>query len=307
MAIPAKASSSFSMSCLLAAIILFSSASRSHGGSIAIYWGQNGNEGTLAETCSTGNYAFVNIAFLCSFGPAQETPQLNLAGHCDPYSNACTNLTADINLCQSKGVKVMLSIGGGARGYTLNSEQDAADLAKYIWDSFLGGSSAKRPLGAAVLDGVDFDIEGGNPDYYGALAAHLKAYGGKGGSKEVYLSAAPQCPFPDQWVGKALQTGLFDYVWVQFYNNPPCQYVQGDTANLMDSWKQWTSGVHAKYIFLGLPAARAAAGSGFIPAGSLESQVLPALKGSSKYGGVMLWSKFYDDQDGYSSAIKNAV
>ncbi|XP_037416767.1 hevamine-A-like [Triticum dicoccoides] len=225
MAIPAKASSSFSMACLLAAIFLFSSAPRSHGGSIAIYWGQNGNEGTLAETCSTGNYAFVNIAFLCSFGSAQETPQLNLAGHCDPYSNACTNL----------------------------------------------------------------------------------AYGGKGGSKEVYLSAAPQCPFPDQWVGKALQTGLFDYVWVQFYNNPPCQYVQGDTANLMDSWKQWTSGVHAKYIFLGLPAAPAAAGSGFIPAGSLESQVLPALKGSSKYGGVMLWSKFYDDQDGYSSAIKNAV
>ena len=24
-------------------------------------WGQNGNEGTLAETCATGNYDFVNI------------------------------------------------------------------------------------------------------------------------------------------------------------------------------------------------------------------------------------------------------
>ncbi|XP_047060404.1 acidic endochitinase-like [Lolium rigidum] len=309
MAIPAKPSASFSVACLLAAIFLFSSAPRSHGGSIAIYWGQNGNEGTLAETCSTGNYGFVNIAFLCSFGSGQ-SPQLNLAGHCDPYSNACTNLTADINLCQSKGVKVMLSIGGGAGGYTLNSEQDAADLALYIWNSFLGGSSpsSKRPFGDAVLDGVDFDIEGGNPDYYGALASHLKSYSGKGSkSKEVYLSAAPQCPFPDQWVGKALDTGLFDYVWVQFYNNPPCQFVQGNPANLMDSWKQWTTGVHAKYIFLGLPAAPAAAGSGFIPAASLESQVLPALKGSSKYGGVMLWSKFYDDQDGYSSAIKNSV
>ncbi|EMS62813.1 Acidic endochitinase [Triticum urartu] len=76
MAVPAKASSSFSMACLLAAIFLLSSAPRSHGGSIAIYWGQNGNEGTLAETCSTGNYAFVNIAFLCSFGctlPVQAT------------------------------------------------------------------------------------------------------------------------------------------------------------------------------------------------------------------------------------------
>ncbi|KAE8809568.1 Acidic endochitinase [Hordeum vulgare] len=111
MAIPAKASSSsFSIACLLAAIFLFSSAPRSHGGSIAIYWGQNGNEGTLGETCSTGNYGFVNIAFLCSFGSGQ-APQLNLAGHCDPYSDACNNLTADINLCQSKGVKVMLSTG----------------------------------------------------------------------------------------------------------------------------------------------------------------------------------------------------
>jgi chitinase len=180
------------------AIFLFSSA---NGGSIAIYWGQNGNEGTLAETCATGNYAFVNIAFLCSFGSGQ-SPQLNLAGHCDSYSNACTNLTADIHSCQSKGVKVMLSIGGGAGGYTLNSEQDAADLAQYIWNSYLGGSG-KRPLGDAVLDGVDFDIESGNPDYYGALAAHLKSYSGKGG-KKVYLSAAPQCPFPDASVGKAL-------------------------------------------------------------------------------------------------------
>jgi chitinase len=180
------------------ALFLFSSA---NGGSIAIYWGQNGNEGTLAETCATGNYAFVNIAFLCSFGSGQ-SPQLNLAGHCDPYSNACTNLTADIHSCQSRGVKVMLSIGGGAGGYTLNSEQDAAELAQYIWNSYLGGSG-KRPLGDAVLDGVDFDIESGNPDYYGALAAHLKSYSGQGG-KKVYLSAAPQCPFPDASVGKAL-------------------------------------------------------------------------------------------------------
>ncbi|CAN6314358.1 unnamed protein product [Urochloa humidicola] len=289
---------------LLVLFLATSRASRSPGGGIAIYWGQNGNEGTLAQTCATGNYAFVNIAFLCSFGSGQ-TPQLNLAGHCDPYSNACANLTADITFCQSKGVKVMLSIGGGAGGYSLDSQQDALKLAQYIWDNFLGGHSDKRPLGDAVLDGVDFDIEGGNPNYYGALAAYLKSYSKE--EKEVYLSAAPQCPFPDQWVGKALQTGLFDYVWVQFYNNPPCQYTPGSTTNLINSWNQWTTRINAKYIFLGLPAAPDAAGSGFIPVESLKSQVLPAIKSSTKYGGVMLWSKFYDDQDGYSSAIKNSV
>ncbi|WVZ55045.1 hypothetical protein U9M48_005761 [Paspalum notatum var. saurae] len=292
---------SSTLACLFILFLLSSAPTGSHAGSIAIYWGQNGNEGTLAETCATGNYAFVNIAFLCSFGSGQ-APQLNLAGHCDPYSNACTNLTADINLCQSKGVKVMLSIGGGAGGYSLNSNQDALRLSQYIWNNFLGGHSDKRPLGDAVLDGVDFDIEGGNPDHYGALAAYLKSY-----SNKVYLSAAPQCPFPDQWVGKALQTGLFDYVWIQFYNNPPCQYTPGSMVNLINSWNQWTTGVKAKNIFLGLPAAPDAAGSGFIPVVSLKAQVLPALKNSTKYGGVMLWSKFYDDQDGYSLAIKNSV
>ncbi|KAJ6723024.1 hypothetical protein OIU74_007580 [Salix koriyanagi] len=30
-------------------------------------------------------------------------------------------------------------------------------------------------------------------------------------------------------------------------------------------------------------------------------------RGSDKYGGVMLWSKYYDDQSGYSSSIKAGV
>ncbi|OAY66926.1 Acidic endochitinase [Ananas comosus] len=80
---------------------------------IAIYWGQNGNEGTLADTCATGNYEYVNIAFLPTFGNGQ-TPMINLAGHCDPYSNGCTALSHDIRSCQRRGIKVMLSIGGGA-------------------------------------------------------------------------------------------------------------------------------------------------------------------------------------------------
>ncbi|KAI6672406.1 hypothetical protein NL676_000312 [Syzygium grande] len=37
------------------------------------------------------------------------------------------------------------------------------------------------------------------------------------------------------------------------------------------------------------------------------SQILPVIKKSAKYGGVMLWSKFYDDQTGYSEAIKPYV
>nr|KJB19884.1 hypothetical protein B456_003G123100 [Gossypium raimondii] len=235
-------------------------------GGIVIYWGQNGNEGTLAETCATGNYDFVNIAFLSTFGNGQ-TPTINLAGHCDPYRNGCTGLSSDIKSCQAKGIKVMLSIGGGAGSYNLTSAEDARQVATYLWNNFLGGISSSRPLGDAVLDGVDFDIEGGTNQHWDDLAKYLSGYGKRG--KKVYLTAAPHCPSPDAWVGGALKTGLFYYVWVQFYNNPPCQY----SSSIAD----------------------------------LTSKVLPSIKGSTKYGGVMLWSKYYDDQTGYSSSIKTDV
>ncbi|KAG4112228.1 hypothetical protein ERO13_D13G150401v2 [Gossypium hirsutum] len=109
-------------------------------------------------------------------------------------------------------------------------------------------------------------------------------------------------------IGVILQ-GTFQGIakMVQFYNNPQCQYTEGDIKNLEDAWKQWTTDVNATLIFLGLPASPEAAGSGFIPVSDLTSQVLPAIKGSAKYGGVMLWSKYYDNQSGYSSAIKNDV
>ena len=285
-------------------LVMLILAKGSDAGGISIYWGQNGNEGTLEETCATGNYDFVNIAFLATFGNGK-TPMINLAGHCDPYSNGCTGLSSDIKSCQAKGIKVMLSIGGGAGGYYLASKDDARQVAIYLWNNFLGGQSSSRPLGPAILDGIDFDIEGGTSQHWDDLARYLSGYSKKG--KKVYLTAAPQCPFPDALVGGALKTGLFDYVWVQFYNNPPCQYTSGNVGNLEDAWKTWTSDIPATKIFLGLPAAPDAAGSGFIPVDDLKSTVLPVIKDSSKYGGVMLWSKYYDDQTGYSSSIKSSV
>ncbi|KAI0489268.1 hypothetical protein KFK09_029110 [Dendrobium nobile] len=276
----------------------------SRAGNIAVYWGQSDDEGSLADACATGNYAFAIVSFLCVFGNGQ-TPELNLAGHCDPASGGCTGITDDINACQSQGVQVLLSIGGGAGSYILTSDDDARQVADYIWNNYLGGQSSSRPLGDAVLDGVDFDIEGGSPDHYDDLANYLFSYSNQG--RKVYLTAAPQCPYPDAWVGKALDTGLFDYIWVQFYNNPPCQFSDGEPSNLQDAWNQWTTGIKANQFFLGLPAAPDAAGSGFIPTDELTSQVLPGLKGSSNYGGVMLWSRYYDIQTGYSQAIRSSV
>eukprot|EP01018_Ginkgo_biloba_P039489 Gb_38192 [translate_table: standard] len=189
--------------------------------------------------------------------------------------------------------------------YSIASADDAQSVASYLWDNYLGGQSQSRPLGDAVLDGIDLDIEA-TTEHWDDLAKAISALSSRG--NKVYLSAAPQCPYPDAYLGTALQlSGVFDYVWVQFYNNPPCQYASGDSSNLLASWNQWTSSIPATQIFMGLPASTEAAGSGFIAADALTSQVLPQIKQSSKYGGVMLWSKFYDEKTGYSSSIKSSV
>ncbi|GLT60944.1 hypothetical protein SLA2020_336830 [Shorea laevis] len=276
----------------------------SHGGGIAIYWGQNGNEGTLTQTCATGRYSYVNIAFLSIFGNGQ-TPGLNLASHCNTASNGCTAVSNGIRSCQSRGIKVMLSIGGAIGTYSLSSSADAKNVADFLWNNYLGGQSSSRPLGDAVLDGIDFDIEQGSTGFYDDLARYLSAYSSRG--RKVYLTAAPQCPFPDSFMGTALNTGLFDYVWVQFYINPPCQYSSGNINNLISSWNRWTSSINAGKIFLGLSASPEAIGSGYIPTNVLTSQILPVIKRSAKYGGVMLWSKYYDDKNGYSASIANSV
>uniref|UniRef100_J3L625 chitinase n=1 Tax=Oryza brachyantha TaxID=4533 RepID=J3L625_ORYBR len=295
------------MPLLIMVVALAELAAGARTGGIAIYWGQNGNEGTLAQTCATGNYKFVNVAFLPVFGKGQ-TPVLNLAGHCDPASNGCTGVGADIKSCQSLGIKVMLSIGGGVGNYGLSSRDDARQVAAYLWNNYLGGTSPSRPLGDAVMDGIDFDIESGGGLYWDDLARYLKAYSRQGRSKPpVYLTAAPQCPFPDASLGAALRTGLFDYVWVQFYNNPPCQYSAANgVGNLASAWKQWTS-IPARQVFLGLPAAPQAAGSGFVETSDLVSKVLPVVKSSPKYGGIMLWSRYYDGLTGYSDKVKSSV
>ncbi|KAJ1376365.1 S-locus receptor kinase, C-terminal [Sesbania bispinosa] len=266
---------------------------------VAVYWGQNTNEGNLTETCATGKYSYVNIAFLSTFGNGQ-TPQINLAGHCDPSSNGCTKIGTDIKNCQKKGIKVMLSIGGGGADYSLSSSEEAKNVANYLWNNFLGGGSSSRPLGDAVLDGIDFDIQL-STSHVDDLALFLKSHTTR--NQTVYLSAAPQCPFPDSSLGKALNTSLFDYVWVQFYNNPPCDYTQGNFDNFVSTWNLWTTILDGSKNFLGLPAAEEAATSGYVPPDVLTSKILPVINKSPNYGGVMLWSRYEDKLSGYSTNI----
>ncbi|KAL8160156.1 hypothetical protein V2J09_001693 [Rumex salicifolius] len=283
--------------CLLCLVLLISAVwtPSVSGGSIAVYWGQNGGEGSLATACGTGNYQFVNMAFLYQFGNGV-TPSLNLAGHCTPSTpGSCSAVNADVKTCQSQGVKVFLSLGGAIGPYGLSSQDDANQQERMHWNDF------SRPLGDAVLDGVDFDIELGTGQYYDALANALR---GKG---SVLLSAAPQCKYPDAILGSVIDAVKFDYVWVQFYNNKDFDYTAG-VSTVLQVWNQW-AGINAGQVFMGLPASADTndAGSGYVPPDVLTAQVLPEINTAPKYGGVMLWDRFYDSTSGYSTAIKSAV
>ncbi|KAL6840473.1 hypothetical protein ACP4OV_030283 [Aristida adscensionis] len=295
---------------LLFAVSALAAAAASDAVSIAVYWGQDAGEGTLRDTCGSGLYAYVNLAFLATFGGGR-APVLNLAGHCDAPSGTCASLAADVASCQSAGVKVLLSVGGGALGgYNLSSPSDAQGVAAYLWDNFLGGAGAAgapRPLGDAVLDGIDFDIESPSR-YYDDLARNLTSlYRGDARGRKYMLTAAPQCPYPDASLAAALATGLFDHVWVQFYNNPPCQYAPGDVTALQSAWRRWTAALPSAAVFLGLPASPDAAGGGFVDADTLASQVLPVVEGAANFGGIMLWSRSYDKDSGFSVKLQSIL
>ncbi|KAI3758777.1 hypothetical protein L6452_06349 [Arctium lappa] len=143
----------------------------------------------------------------------------HLEGHCDPAST-CSGLTFDIRSCQNQGVKVFLSLGGFVGNYSLLSPGNVQEVFDYLSNNFLGGQSSSRPFGDVVLDGIDFDIESPG-EFWDELVMALAAHGSE---KKVYSSAAPSCYIPDPNLDATMKTGLFDYVWVQFYNDGKCEY-----------------------------------------------------------------------------------
>ena len=76
----------------------------------------------------------------------------------------CTAIAADIQTCQQKGKKVLLSIGGAnipGTNYTVSDAQKGIDFADFLWGAYGPVSDAwtgVRPFGSSSVDGFDFDI-----------------------------------------------------------------------------------------------------------------------------------------------------
>ncbi|KAJ7822310.1 glycoside hydrolase superfamily [Mycena olivaceomarginata] len=210
----------------------------------------------------------------------------------------CASLAAGIQACQAKGKLVTLSLGGGSPTTArFASDSAATSFADTIWNNFLGGSGSHRPFGAAVLDGVDLDIESGTNTGYAAFAVRIRTrWAGASKPRVYYITAAPQCPFPDAWVGTALNTVWFDAVYVQFYNNF-WQAIQPLMNICTDDEKKYKQGVKSGApnpnvkVFIGcyiIPVSAANAGE-YISASTLGSIAAATRAGYSNFDGVMLW------------------
>ncbi|KAJ8496865.1 hypothetical protein ONZ51_g855 [Trametes cubensis] len=108
--------------------------------------------------------------------------------------------------------------------------------------------------------------------------------------KYYYITAAPQCPYPDAYIGAALNEAPFDAVYVQFYNNY-CGLDQPDEYNF-DTWDKWAKTKSANpdvKVYIGAPGSKDSAGQGYVSAERLAEYVSDAQEKYSSFGGVMIW------------------
>ncbi|ODV91677.1 carbohydrate-binding module family 19 protein [Tortispora caseinolytica NRRL Y-17796] len=280
---------------------------------MVLYWGQNsaGGAGTqqrLSYYCQDDTTDIIILSFLMTFFGTGGLPEVNFANACEgtyfPGTSLlqCDTIAEDIKTCQNNGKIVLLSLGGAAGSYGFTSDTQAKEFAQTLWNLFGAGTSSTRPFGDSVVDGFDLDIEGGTSIGYAALVTELRSLASSSGSN-IYIGAAPQCPYPDAWMGNAIQNSYIDFLFVQFYNNY-CRV--GTTFFNFDTWQTQVAGggsynPNAK-IFLGVPASPTAAGSGYVSASELNSYI-DQVKGLANFGGVMMW----DASQAYNNIVSGGV
>ncbi|RDW93120.1 glycoside hydrolase family 18 protein [Aspergillus mulundensis] len=303
----------------------------SSNSTIVVYWGQNSFQGTgdlaqqrLGNYCEDSNIDVLVLAFLTTINGPGGAPEINFANasdNCTTFSGTnllnCPEIGEDIAKCQAADKTILLSIGGAT--YTeggFASETAANAGADLLWATFgpdNGDTTVHRPFGEAVIDGFDFDFEA-TVSNTGAFVTRLRSLADADTSKEYYLTAAPQCPFPDAADKDILNTdssAAIDAVFVQFYNNycgvnaysparkiPISARTKADAKlrarandfnfDVWDNWALTESKNKNVRVFLGVAANTGAASTGYLPVASLEP-VISYSQGFESFGGVMMW------------------
>jgi chitinase len=295
-----------------AAPYLLSSRQQS-GAQNAVYWGQNG--GTATENNDLSTYCkpdsgidIVILAFLSEWGNGNSVASGTIGQSCSISSSGdaqgCDDLASAIDTCKSNGVKVILSLGGASGAYSLQSQEQAETIGQNLWDAYgkAGSGSVPRPFGSTFVNGWDLDIESdsGN-EYYQYMISKLRSNFASDPSNKYYITGAPQCPIPEPNMNEIITKAEFDYLWVQFYNNPGCS-VNGPIN--YDDWKvniANTPSAEAK-IFIGVPASPLGAtgtesGAQYYLTPSELASLVSQYDSDPAFGGVMMWSAAWSDSN----------
>ncbi|RKF81362.1 Class III chitinase [Golovinomyces cichoracearum] len=264
------------------------------------------------------DYHIIVILIIISFLTTLHDEVVNFASAtdlCQPIPGTklkyCPEIEEDITECQKTyGKTIILSIGGAAYNESgFSSEEDAINAAEQVWKNFgpLTQGSTSRPFGGAVVDGFDFDFEVHTTNMmpFADQLRSLMDQSTASGDKYYYLTAAPQCPFPDSQFGPLLDgTIRFDAIMVQFYNNfcgadtfSPGSATQ-QTFNFA-TWDNWAKSVSRNpdvKIMLGIPGGESGSKTGYVGGNSLIS-VIEYSASFSSFGGVMIWdmTELYDN------------
>lgn len=277
-------------------VALFSSllSLASAAGDLALYWGQAsaGSQQSLGDYCRNTAGDIYIISFITTFGSGRDIG-MNIAGYYNFFAGTqilnAPALGEQIKTCQSLGKKVLISLGGAAGSYGFNSESDAQSVANDLWNMFGGGKSSTRPFGNAKIDGFDLDSENNiDAQYYVPFVDQLRRLYAKDPSKRYYVSAAPQCPFPDATLGQAVAKADLDFLFVQFYNNY-CS-LSGQWFNY-DTWQSFASNKSPNKnvkVFVGLAGSTSAAGSGYVTIDQIKA-AYHKFSHSPNFGGFMVW------------------
>jgi chitinase len=279
------------------------------------YWQDftNGAEPlTLAQVPQ--DYNLVAVAF----GTATSTPG-QVAFSIDPgLSSALGGYTAaqfktDVKTLQSRGQKVILSVGGENGTISVDSGASAAKFASSVY-------SLMKKYG---FNGVDVDLENGvDPTY---MASALKQLHKKAGSSLI-ITLAPQTidvqSTGDDYFELALKIkNILTIMNTQYYNSGTMNGCDGNvyaeaTENFLTALPciQLQGGLKPSQVGLGLPASTSAAGDGGYVAPSVVNDALDCLAAGANcgsftppstwpaIGGAMTWSINWDASNGYNFA-----
>lgn len=300
------------------------------GAQNAVYWGATNNENdNLSTYCTSGSgIDIVILSFLDIYGATGNFPAGNIGNTCyvgtDGVPQLCSDLASSIATCQAAGKKVILSLGGAASSYSLQSQSQAVTIGQYLWNAYgnSGNTTVQRPFGSVFVNGFDFDIEldAGN-QYYQYMISTLRSNFASDPKNTYYITGAPQCPIPEPNMGEIISSSQFDYLWIQFYNNnPTCSLgLPGDGPFNFNDWVTFISTTPSKNakLFIGAPASTLGSngnsgGAKYYATPAQLASVVDSTKSSPYFGGIMLWDAGYSDSNvangcNYAQEAKNIL